>query len=143
MQRRTVHEIDIRHWIPALSLAMLVFVTLVWGTIDYHDRRAQVEARALDGWHRSMLRIQNLLETGVQGGPETARMDGLFTLFNDTPGLRYLATIETSARIISANRRGLLGQSAQTALPGFDLQALRTDRLATQTGSVRLDRVPG
>ena len=137
MSRHPVREIDIRYWIPALSVAVLVVATLVWMTIDYHSRRSDAESRALAGWHRSMLRIQNLVETRAEGQSAAVPAEALFTLFNDTPGLRYLAAVDTSAGILHANRRGLLGQTA-AALPGFDPEALR-EQLTGQVGTIGLD----
>jgi diguanylate cyclase (GGDEF)-like protein/PAS domain S-box-containing protein len=138
MPRHPVREIDVRYWVPALAVAVLVVATLVWMSIDYHSRRSAAESRALADWHRSMLRIQRLLESGAEGQSATVPAEALFTLFDDTPGLRYLAAVDASARILHANRQGLPGQTA-AALPGFDPETVRAERLTGRADAIGLD----
>jgi len=138
MSRHPAREIDIRYLIPALAVTVLLVATPVLMSIEYHSRKSAAESQALAGWHHNMLRIQRLLESGVAGQSAAAPAETLFSLFNDTPGLQYLAAVDTSARIRHANRRGLPGQTA-AALPGFDPAALQAKQLTGRAGAIGLD----
>ncbi|MCC6296213.1 MAG: EAL domain-containing protein [Pseudomonadales bacterium] len=112
MRTTPVREIDLQLWAPLAAVALFVIATLAWLAVDYPTRVRQVQAQTLAQWSSDLLRLQQLLDK--------VDRDDLLTSYNDRPGLRYLALLDTQGRILHANRLAARGQGASSAFTGFD-----------------------
>jgi diguanylate cyclase (GGDEF)-like protein/PAS domain S-box-containing protein len=138
MIRTTIRELDLRYWIPLLSLAVFIAALLIWMALERDRERDRALDQALADWQRNLTQLQLLLDTspGMAGNDQAA--DRLLRAFDDAPGLRYLAAVDAAGIIVHAHRDGLRGRPA-TELPGFDPQALAPQAGADVPGRMAVE----
>lgn len=115
MSRSPIREIDLRLATPLAAAVIFVVALAAWIGVDYSTRADDVRAQSLAQWQRNLTRIVPLLRE--------MPAERLLASFNDVPGLRYLAVVDTSGRILQANRQGMRNRDL-AALTGFDAQVL-------------------
>ncbi|MBK8132132.1 MAG: EAL domain-containing protein [Gammaproteobacteria bacterium] len=141
MAKAPVREIDIRHWLPLLGIAVLVVATSAWMWLDYSARVRDSQEASLAGWHGSMLRVKRMLEAGREQdqGRRDDEAGTLITLFDGTPGLLHLAVIDGAGKVRYANQAQLQGRPVAEVLPDFAPDQLAPKHLQRPAGSIALD----
>ena len=138
MTRAPIRELDLRYWIPLLSLTVFIAVTLIWVALGHDSNRRYALDPAVADWQRNLSRLRDLLHASGGTTADDQAVDALLHTFDDTPGLRYLVALDAGGRIVHAHRSDLRGRSA-TELEGFDRTALAPRRLASERDTIAVD----